>query len=59
MNDYFYGAQSDQFSFYRVPTLLFTDARYRNISTDAKVLYGILLRRMDLSAKNNWIDESG
>lgn len=59
MNDYFYSAQSDQFSFYRVPTLLFTDARYRNISTDAKVLYGILLRRMDLSAKNNWIDESG
>ena len=43
MNDYFYGAQSDQFSFYRAPTLLFTDARYRNISTDAKVLYGTMV----------------
>ena len=57
--DYFYGQQSEQFSFYRVPKMLFTDQRFWNISTDAKMLYGILLDRMSLSAKNGWLDENG
>lgn len=55
--DYFYGQQSDQFAFYRVPKVLFSDERFWNVSTDAKLLYGILLDRMNLSAKNQWIDE--
>lgn len=59
MFDYFYGAEADQFSFIRVPTVLFSSDRFRNISTEAKVLYGILLKRMDLSAKNGWLDEQG
>ena len=59
MFDYFYGAQAEQFSFYRVPTALFTDKAYRTVTTDAKVLYGILLRRMELSAKSGWIDDLG
>ena len=29
------------------------------MSTDAKTLYGILLDRMSLSAKNGWLDEQG
>lgn len=57
--DYFYGQQSDMFSFYRIPKVLFTDERYWNVSTDAKLLYGILLDRMNLSAKNGWMDEAG
>ena len=57
--DYFYGQQAEMFSFYRVPKVLFTDERYWNISTDAKLLYGILLDRMNLSAKNGWMDEAG
>lgn len=57
--DYFYGQQADMFSFYRIPKVLFTDQRYWNVSTDAKLLYGILLDRMNLSAKNGWLDESG
>ena len=59
MHDYYYGAQANQFSFIRVPTILFTDDQYKYVSAEAKVLYGILLRRMDLSAKNGWIDEKG
>ncbi len=59
MYDYFYGAQSDQFSFIRIPTVLFSQEQFRNISPEAKVLYGILLKRMDLSAKNGWFDEQG
>ena len=38
--DYFYGAQSQQFAFYRIPKVLFTDNRFQNISTEGKVLYG-------------------
>lgn len=41
--DYFYQEQSDQFSFYRIPKSLFIEDRFRGISTDAKVLYGLLL----------------
>ena len=45
--DYFYGQQAEQFSFYRIPKMLFTDDRFWNVSTDAKLLYGILLDRMN------------
>ena len=54
--DYFYGQQSEMFSFYRVPKVLFTEDSFWNVSTDAKLLYGILLDRMNLSAKNGWMD---
>jgi len=59
MHDYFYGAQADQFAFIRVPAVLFTNDEFKNVTAEAKVLYGILLRRMDLSAKNGWIDDKG
>lgn len=54
--EYFYGAQAEQFSFYRIPKALFTEPNFRELSTDAKVLYGILLDRMSLSPKNQWLD---
>ena len=57
--DYFYEEQSDQFSFYRIPKSLFIEDRFRGISTDAKVLYGLLLDRNSLSKKNGWLDEQG
>lgn len=57
MYDYFYGAESEQFSFYRIPKVLFTEERFRHISAEAKVLYGLLLDRMSLSAKNGWQDK--
>ena len=54
--EYFYGAQAEQFSFYRIPKALFREPNFRELSTDAKVLYGILLDRMSLSLKNQWLD---
>lgn len=54
--EYFYGAQAEQFFFYRIPKALFTEPNFRELSTDAKVLYGILLDRMSLSLKNQWLD---
>ncbi|OUP24037.1 replication initiator protein A [Gemmiger sp. An194] len=59
MFDYFYGIQSEQFAFYRIPKVLFTDDRFRVLSAEAKTLYGILLDRVTLSAKNGWIDQQG
>ena len=57
--DYFYGDESEQFSYYRLPRLLVTGQRFKNLSTDAKLLYGLLLDRMSLSAKHGWYDEQG
>ena len=56
--DYFHDYESEQFAFYRIPKVLFTDGYFRNLSSDAKVLYGLMLDRMALSIKNRWIDES-
>ncbi len=57
--DYFYGSESEQFNFYRIPKLLFTDNRYKAVSVEAKVLYGLLLDRMGLSVRNGWLDSDG
>ena len=56
-NNYFYKSESEQFAFYRIPKLLFTDSRYAGISVEAKVLYGLMLDRMSLSVRNNWVDD--
>lgn len=57
--DYYYGDESNQFSFYRIPRQLVTGDAFRRLSTDAKLLYGLLLDRMGLSARNGWYDEAG
>ena len=57
--DYFYGQSGELFSYFRIPKALFQDCRFRQLSTDARTLYGILLDRMSLSAKNGWLDEQG
>lgn len=55
--DYYYGIEADQFSFYRVPRLLIKDERFKGLSSDAKLLYGLMLDRMSLSMKNGWLDD--
>jgi len=57
--DYFYGQSGELFAYFRIPKALFQDSRFRQLSTDARTLYGILLDRMSLSAKNSWVDEHG
>ena len=44
--DYFYGQSGELFSYFRIPKALFQDHRFRQISTDARTLYGILLDRI-------------
>ena len=55
--DYYYGIEAEQFSFYRVPRLLIKDERFKGLSSDAKLLYGLMLDRMSLFMKNGWLDD--
>ena len=55
--DYYYGLEAEQYSFYRVPRLLIKDKRFKGLSSDAKLLYGLMLDRMALSMKNGWFDK--
>lgn len=57
--DYFYEEQSESYSFYRIPKMLFTEEIFEALSTDAKVLYGLLLDRISLSRENGWMDDAG
>ena len=58
MNKYFKTSDAKNFAFYKVPKALFEE-KYKSVSTDAKMLYGLLLDRMYLSVKNGWIDKQG
>ena len=55
MNEYFSQNDVKRYAFYRVPKALFTEETYNQLSTDAKMLYGLLLDRMSLSLKK-WMD---
>ncbi|MCD8397588.1 MAG: replication initiator protein A [Lachnospiraceae bacterium] len=56
---YFYGAEGEQYAFYRIPKALFTEPAFAGLSTDARLLYGLMLDRMGLSMRNGWMDEEG
>ncbi len=54
LSDYFYGDESEEFICFKIPRLLITDQKFKQVSTDSKLLYGMLLDRMGLSAKKGW-----
>ena len=58
MFNYYYGNEAEQYTFFRIPKALFTDEKFKHLSCDAKMLYGLLLDRMSLSVKNKWLDEN-
>ena len=57
MNDYLYDVDEAQYSFVRVPKLLLQHEAYQRISSEAKLLYSLLLDRVSLSHKNGWKDK--
>lgn len=57
--DYFYGDESEEFIYFKMPRQLITNPQFKQLSTDAKLLYGMLLDRMGLSARNGWHDDAG
>ncbi|MFQ6842301.1 MAG: replication initiator protein A [Anaerobutyricum sp.] len=50
--DYYYGSQTDQFSFIRIPRMLLTEDTFSSLTLQSKMLYSVLLDRMSLSMKN-------
>jgi DNA replication protein DnaD len=46
-------------TFLKLDIELFVNDVYRNLSNDARVLYSIILNRMELSRENKWINENG
>ena len=56
---YFQEHESEQFTFFRIPKILFSDERFAGLSSEAKILYGLMLDRVGLSRKNGWIDQNG
>ena len=54
---YYYGHSGEQYAFFRIPKLLITDSRFDGVSSDAKLLYGLLLDRMELSYRNGWVND--
>ena len=59
LSDYYCGDEEIRFSHFRIPRQLITHPRFKPLSADAKLLYGMLLNRMSLSAKNGWRDNTG
>ena len=55
--DYYYGSESESFNFIQVPKFLFTNPDFRNLKSDSKILYSLMLERMSLSRKNEWFDD--
>lgn len=55
--NYFHSVETNPFSFFRIPRALMSDEKYHGLSTDAKLLYGLMLDRMGLSIQNRWLDE--
>lgn len=54
--DYYYGSQAEQFNFIKIPKTIVVDPIFESLSVNAKLLYGVLLDRMNLSQKNGWFD---
>ena len=59
MFDYITVAEIDKYTFYRIPKLLITDDKFKSLSCESKLLYGLLIDRASLSKKYNWIDDDG
>lgn len=54
--DFFYGKEGERLNFITIPKLLLKDERFKNISSETKILCGCLLDRNSLSQKNGWVD---
>lgn len=59
LSDYICGDEAIQFTFFKIPHLFISAPRFKHLSTYAKMLYGMLLDRMGLSARNGWHDDTG
>lgn len=45
--------------FFPMAWVLWEDTHYQKLKSDCKVLYSMMKNRLELSAKNGWVDEAG
>ena len=57
MDNDVYITDDKRISFLMIPWALITEPEFRDLSMESKVLYAMMLDRMGLSKKNNWLDE--
>ena len=58
--EYFYGAEAEQYTFYRIPKVLFTDPGFKQTTGDAKILYGLMLDAWSFPyATAGWTNKNG
>ena len=57
--DYFYNREVERFNFLKVPEILVDGEEFKGLSTEAIILYSMLLKRTGMSFKNNWVDKEG
>ena len=55
--NYYKKSEVNQFNFIRIPKVLMTEESFDSLSLQSKLLYGMLIDRMSVSGKNQWIDE--
>ena len=48
-----------KYVFYQLPVFLFEDSKFNKLSDSAKLLYSVLMDRLQLSEKHHWIDDKG
>ena len=54
--DFHYGNESEQYTFFKVPKIFFSDEQFSDMSLEAKILYSLMLARMSLSRDTGWSD---
>jgi predicted transcriptional regulator len=56
---YFTSGQGKKYRFYKIPRIFFVHPKFNKMSSGAKLLFGMMLSRVDLSRKNHWADKNG
>ena len=57
--DYFYGDEVKIDSFCRLPRIFLTHERYRDVPSETKYLYALMLDRVSLSMRKGWRENDG
>lgn len=56
--EYYHNNDGDQFRYIQLPTILLEHEYFSGLSLESIVLYSMMLNRISLSFKNDWVDES-
>ncbi|MCR5777576.1 MAG: replication initiator protein A [Lachnospiraceae bacterium] len=57
--EYFIGTEADDNAFVKLPKIIFKDKNFKGLGSAGRLLYSLMLDRMQLSYKNNWLDDDG